>query len=80
MLSLFTYLNPEWQSTDGGELVVYKNPGDKQGITVLPEYGTLAFFLGEEFEHEVKPLRNRYSIAGWFRVNTSTADRVDPPL
>lgn len=81
MLSLVTYLNPEWQSTDCGELVVYKQAGDKEGITVLPEYGTLVFFLSEEFEHEVKPaLRDRYSIAGWFRVNTSTSERVDPPL
>lgn len=80
-LSLVAYLNPEWQSLDGGELVVYKEPGDAAGIEVLPEYGTLAFLLSEEFEHEVKPsLRDRYSIAGWFRVNTSTADRVDPPL
>jgi SM-20-related protein len=24
--------------------------------------------------------RDRYSISGWFRVNTSVTDRVDPPL
>lgn len=81
MLSLVTYLNPEWQDTDGGELVVYTQAGTSQSINVFPKYGTLAIFLSEEFEHEVKPaLRDRYSIAGWFRVNTSTNERVDPPL
>lgn len=34
--------------------------------------GTLVVFLSEEFEHEVLPAkRDRYSIAGWFRVNPS---------
>ncbi|MEC7468361.1 MAG: 2OG-Fe(II) oxygenase, partial [Pseudomonadota bacterium] len=33
-----------------------------------------------EFPHEVLPAtRDRFSIAGWFRVNNSTAQRVDPP-
>ncbi len=81
VLSLVSYLNPQWQDTDGGELVIYTQAGDEQGVNVLPEFGTLAIFLSEDFEHEVKPaMRDRYSIAGWFRVNSSTADRVDPPL
>lgn len=80
-LSLVTYLNPQWHANDGGELVVYKQIGDKQGTNILPEYGTIALFLSEDFEHEVKPaLIDRYSIAGWFSVNRSTAERVDPPL
>lgn len=38
-------------------------------------------FLSEEFPHEVLPAsRERYSIAGWFRVNGNGAGRVDPPL
>jgi len=80
VLSLVTYLNHDWQPEDGGELVIYKNAGDEHGISVLPEFGTLVVFLSEEFEHEVKPARrDRYSIAGWFRVNSSTADKADPP-
>jgi SM-20-related protein len=40
----------------------------------------LVVFLSEEFPHEVLPTAtDRYSIAGWFRVNTSSAERVDPP-
>jgi SM-20-related protein len=81
VLSLVTYLNPQWQDTQGGELVIYNQPGNPEGIKVLPKYGTLVLFLSEEFEHEVKPAqRDRYSIAGWFRVNTSTREQVDPPL
>ncbi|MBT1452062.1 2OG-Fe(II) oxygenase [Glaciecola sp. XM2] len=80
VLSLVLYLNPQWQQGDGGELVIYENSADKQGIRVNPEYGTLAVFLSEEFEHEVLPTHtDRYSVAGWFRVNTSTGERADPP-
>ena len=47
---------------------------------VMPRMGKLAVFLSEEFPHEVLPARrDRYSIAGWFRVNTSTTERPDPP-
>lgn len=78
VLSLVAYLNPDWRPDDGGQLVLY--PGNGEPVTVLPELGTVAVFLSEEFPHEVLPARrDRYSITGWFRVNTSTGGRVDPP-
>jgi len=41
----------------------------------------LVVFLSEEFPHEVlKAKRSRFSVAGWFRVNTSNAERADPPV
>ena len=80
VLSLVAYLNPGWQSSDGGELVIYDEPGENQVQRVLPAYGTVAVFLSDEVPHEVAAAnRDRYSIAGWFRVNGSRADRVDPP-
>lgn len=80
VLSLVTYLNPEWSASDGGELVIYENSDDVSGRIVTPEFGTLTVFLSEEFEHEVKAAkRDRYSIAGWFRLNSSTPDKIDPP-
>lgn len=81
VLSLVVYLNPTWGADDGGELVLYQSDEDLQGIKVTPLMGTLVLFLSEEFPHEVLPAkRDRYSIAGWYRVNGSTPDRVDPPL
>ena len=80
VLSLVVYLNPNWQESDQGELVLYKNDSDKDGIKVVPSFGTLVAFLSEEFPHEVLPAaRDRYSIAGWFRLNTSNDQRIDPP-
>lgn len=80
ILSLVVYLNNDWQEDQGGELVLYRNPEDQTGIRVMPEMGTLVLFLSEEFPHEVLPTkRDRFSIAGWFRVNSSTPERVDPP-
>ena len=80
VLSLVVYLNPGWGHEDGGELVLYLNEADQTGIRVTPMMGTVVAFLSEEFPHEVLPaVRDRYSVAGWFRVNTSHAGRIDPP-
>ena len=80
VLSIVTYLNPGWGLDDGGELVIYNNDRDLDGVKVVPLYGTLAIFLSEEFPHEVLPAaRDRYSVAGWFRVNGSINNRIDPP-
>ena len=91
VLSLVLYLNSAWQQDDGGELVLYapedERPGalascgiDDGGLKVTPLLGTLAIFLSEDFPHEVLPAaRDRYAIAGWYRVNASRGERVDPP-
>lgn len=80
VLSLVTYLNPGWQLADGGELAIYDDQGAQVIHKVMPAYGTVVVFLSTEVPHEVLPAnRDRYSIAGWFRVNGSVADRTDPP-
>ena len=79
VLSLVAYLNHDWQPADGGELLIYPD-GAPDPVRVTPAFGTVAVFLSEEFEHEVLPAgRDRYSIAGWFRVNSSSGWRADPP-
>jgi SM-20-related protein len=63
------YLNEEWVYGDGGELLVY-DVENKLILSVEPKSGTLVVFLSEKFPHEVLPAKkNRYSIAGWFRVD-----------
>ena len=80
VLSIVLYLNEQWNEEDGGELLIYSDEAESPVIKVIPGYGTLVIFLSEEFPHEVLPAtRDRYSIAGWFRVNNSSASRVDPP-
>jgi SM-20-related protein len=81
ILSLVVYLNPDWESDQGGELVLYCRADDAQGTRILPSWATVVVFLSEDFPHEVLPaVRDRYSIAGWFRLNTSIFNRVDPPV
>lgn len=80
VLSVVAYLNPGWTTADGGELVLYGGDDDRVGTRVAPLFGTVVVFLSEEFPHEVLAAnRDRYSVAGWFRVNTSLYNRVDPP-
>lgn len=80
LLSVVVYLNPDWLQHQGGELVIYQNDMDNEGIKIQPTLASVVVFLSEDFPHEVLPAtRDRYSIAGWYRVNTTTADKVDPP-
>ena len=63
------YLNEEWNSEDGGELVIYDS-NDKEIKKVTPNANTLVVFMSEYFVHEVlKAEKKRHSIAGWFRVD-----------
>jgi SM-20-related protein len=81
VLSVVTYLNPAWVNSDQGELVIYADDHDRKGLKVVPLYGTIVVFLSEEFPHEVlQANRDRYSVAGWFRVNTSINNQIDPPI
>jgi len=69
VLTTVLYLNPEWQAEDGGQLLIYAPDSDQVIETVNPNFGSFVIFLSEEFPHEVvKSLRDRYSIAGWFRL------------
>lgn len=62
-VSFVFYLNPNWKTGDGGELVIYLPNGT--AVTVEPCGGTLAVFLSE-LEHEVLPATvARYSLTGW---------------
>ncbi len=63
--SLVTYLNEDWQKTDGGKLSLYMTD---QEISVLPYGGRSVFFKSDEVEHEVhSALRPHISIAGWLK-------------
>ncbi len=71
VLSTVLYLNEDWQSGDGGELILYDLAGAVLE-TVRPKFGTMVIFLSEYFPHEVLiSQRIRRSIAGWFRVSGS---------
>lgn len=63
-VTVVSYLNEEWNPSDGGTLRVYLPDG---AVDMLPQAGTSVFFLSE-LEHEVLPAaRQRLSIAAWMR-------------
>ncbi|MGP9147064.1 2OG-Fe(II) oxygenase [Vibrio parahaemolyticus] len=68
-LTTVFYMNESWSEKDAGELVVY-DLNDKEIATIPPRGGRLLVFLSEQFPHEVLPTNaERFSIAGWFRIN-----------
>lgn len=68
-LSTVLYLNPDWPTDGGGELMLYRQGQSKPFRKVLPEMGTLVVFLSEDFPHEVLPAKQaRRSLTGWFRT------------
>jgi len=80
IVSVVTYLNRDWRDGDGGELVIFARDSCQVAATVQPRAGTMVLFLSEEIPHEVLPSRNdRVSIAGWFRLNASIGNQIDPP-
>src|SRR5699024_10260667 len=80
VLSVVASLNSRRGAHDGGELVLYREDRDREVIKVVLLYGSLVVFLSEEFPHEVLPAkRDRYSVAGWYRLNASLGNKIDPP-
>jgi SM-20-related protein len=80
VLSLVTYLNRGWEPDQGGELLIYAEDGAEELLTVQPGFATLVLFLSEQFPHEVRPTqRERFAVAGWYRVNGSVNEQIDPP-
>lgn len=80
IVSAVIYLNEDWREGDGGELVLYAESGDEVLATIAPMAGSMLLFLSEELPHEVLPAkRDRYSIAGWYRLNASIGNQIDPP-
>jgi SM-20-related protein len=70
VLSTVLYLNENWPSENGGDLLIYSEDDTQVIQRVAPVFGRLVIFLSEKFPHEVLPAqRERKSIAGWFRIN-----------
>lgn len=79
VLSTVLYLNPNWSQEDEGELILYNDKQVSPLLIVSPKFNHCIIFLSDVFPHEVLVTqRDRYSIAGWFRVNGSQGIKVDP--
>lgn len=67
-LSTVFYLNPHWQESDEGELLLFTEDQLIPFLTVPPVLNSCLLFLSESFPHEVLVSQtDRYSIAGWYR-------------
>jgi SM-20-related protein len=80
IVSMIAYLNEDWTTADGGALSVWAAGGVGEPIEdVVPLAGTIVLMLSEEVPHESRVAqRERRAIAGWFRVNPSSTQRIDP--
>ncbi len=68
-VTAITYLNENWQKSDGGQLRIFLNGQTGETLEVLPEAGTFVTFLSANYWHEVLPAqRDRLSITGWFKT------------
>ena len=64
--SMISYLNPDWKTKDGGELLVYQTNANQ---TISPTQGKTVFFKSSVLEHEVLVTRGRrMSVTGWLKV------------
>lgn len=69
-ITFLLYLNPDYQTGDGGELVIYDKENPKKVLkTIEPTFGRVVFFISEDYWHEVLPCnKERLSLTGWFRT------------
>lgn len=68
VVSSVLYLNADWPTDAGGELVMFDEVGNEQ-FRLSPQGGTLLLFMSADMPHEVLPAtQERWSIAGWFRT------------
>lgn len=80
VVSMVAYLNEAWTNDDGGRLAIWAAGEEGEPVReVVPSAGTVVLMLSEEIAHEVRVAhRARRAVAGWFRVNASSAQRFDP--
>lgn len=65
--SMITYLNADWQESDGGELCIHQ---DGQTQHISPDNRKSVFFKSSELEHEVLLTnKSRMSITGWLKTS-----------
>lgn len=66
-LSASLYLNPNWQTSDGGALRLHLNATSH--VDIQPHAGRIVLFLSAQFWHQVLPAtRERLSLTGWLRT------------
>jgi SM-20-related protein len=71
VVSIIAYLNPTWTDGYGGQLIINTGNSEEKSTCVLPTFGTLVAFYSRDFPHTVLPTwRDRYSVAGWFKINS----------
>lgn len=67
-VSVVIYLNADWLPGQGGALRLYPHGEGAASLDIAPEAGRMVMFLSAGMLHEVLPtLRERLSLAGWFR-------------
>lgn len=70
-VSIVAYLNSGWRQSDGGQLQLFE--GNRVAAEVEPHTGTLVCFISDAIYHAVVPTkRERFSVAAWLRVRTSS--------
>lgn len=78
VLTTVLYLNPDWKQEYGGELLMYGEEDEMPFLQVSPTWGKLVVFMSEHFPYEVlKASKPRYSLTGWFRINTGKGVNTD---
>jgi SM-20-related protein len=81
--SLLLYLNKDWTSKDGGELLLHLDSGgdelpdgeEPNFVKVEPKGGTLVLFKSERIPHEVLDTNaERLAVVGWYNRPLTASD------
>ena len=71
-ITVITYLNPDWQVGDGGELRVYPLPF--KHVDIQPIFGRTVVFCSHSLLHRVLPaFKERYCLSLWISAQKATS-------
>ena len=63
LVSIVHYLNPTWEESWGGQIVLYTEDGP---VKIAPQSPATLIFQSHKIEHEVlKTNKDRFSLTGW---------------
>lgn len=82
VISLVAYLTEDWDTAKGGALAIWPEAASETEAPlarITPEQGGVVLMLSEDIPHAVEVTNEkRMGLAGWWRVNQSAIDRIDP--
>ena len=70
LISVVFYLNDHWDTSDGGQLILY--PEHQETLEIFPKANRMVIFDSQILHEVIITKQPRYSIASWLKIRPQT--------